>query len=330
MKTALGWLGLVTMGTLLIAGTTGCEVACTENEEKQGTTCVAKSLTRYTGQEFTQEAAWQSGGKVDVSGIFGNVRVVAGDATDKVVVTFLPFSYRAHDQEEDAVRDMNEALKTEVVSDGQNGVIVRAFREGTHGSSLGAQMTVYLPAGFDAQLVVNNDGDGNVSTAEDFDVEIDSVVGATLLEVSAGSDLSECHVQGAPSVTSSKVHCGDFVELYNVSDFVEVTTDDTNVLDDAIIVSLASISANGGGSITSADGSIHVTLPVTGVYSVQAQSADDGMVNINGQPAECSIVESDPPDARSRTLACGSGGPNYTVTAGTSTLGDGDVHLSFQ
>lgn len=326
MKTVLGWLGLVTVGTFLIAGASGCEVACAEDEEKKGTTCVAKSLTRFKGTDFNQEAAWQSGGTVHVEGVFGNINVVSGAAADAVKVTFKPFSYRGHDQEADAVRDMEEALKTEVVSDGAGGVVVRAFREGTHGSSLGAQMVVELPSGFDGRLEVNNKGDGNVSTAGDFDVDVDSVGGATSLDVRAGSDLSECVVAAAPSVTASEVHCGDRVELYNVADTVNVSTTDSNVLGDAIIVSIASISANGGGTITSADGTISLTLPSGGAYSVQAQSAADGLVNVTA-PADCSVNEAAP---TSKTLACGAGGPNYVVTAGTSTLGDGDVNLLFQ
>jgi hypothetical protein len=327
MKTALGWLGIVTMGTFFLAGTSGCEVACAEDEEKKGTTCVAKSLTRYSGQDGTDDAVWTSGGDVTVDGVFGHITVNVGTHTGKVNVVFKPFSYRAHDDEGEAaaIRDMEEALKSDASENG-SGVLVKTWREGTHGSSLGAQIEVTLPSDFNGKLIVNNHGDGNVSTQDEFDVDISGVASAPAIDVRAESDLGECNIQAASSVTSSEVHCGDFVGLFDVSDTVNASTSDSNVLDDAINIRFASITGGSGGTIRSEDGTISLEFPAGAVFSVQAQSAADGMVNVAGQPAECSIQEA---AATSKTLTCGSGGPNYVVTAGAGTLGDGDVHLNF-
>jgi hypothetical protein len=293
MKTALGLLGLLSMGALLLASTTGCEVACSEDEEKKGTVCVAKSLTRFSGTPATEEAAWSTGGEVNIESVFGHVLVKTG-AADTVKVTFEPFSYRAYDGEVDAQRDMTDSLKWEVVPNGA-GVNVRTWREGTHGSSLGAQMTVELPSNFDGKVIVHNHGEGNVATHNEFDAKVDFVGAAKELDVRVESDLGECRVTGAASVTKSEVHCGDYAELTGVSDFVNVSTKDSNVLDDAIRVSLASISAAGGGTITSADGTIVLTLPSGGVYSYRAQSAADGMVNVTAPPTARSTQLPTPP-----------------------------------
>jgi len=157
---------------------------------------------------------------------------------------------------------------------------------------------------------------------------VNSVGQGIALDVRTGSDLGECKIQAAASVTNSEVHCGDLVELWDVSDRVNVSTKDSNVIDDAISVRLAGVSAGSpGGTITSQDGTINLWLPFGQLFSVQAQSAADGLVNVNGTPAECSVAEA---AATSKTLSCGTGGPNYVVTAGTDTLGDGDVNLHFE
>ena len=329
MKTALGWLGHLTMGTFFFAGTSGCQTACTEDEETQGTTCIAKSLTRFGGTDFDQqsETAWTSGKDVTVDGVFGKITVEAG-SSDSVEVHFAPFSYRKHDGEAEAIRDIEESLKTSITTDASGAFIVRSSREGTHGTSLGTHMIVKLPAGFDAKLIVNNRGDGDVATQGEFDVVVDSVASATALDVRAGSNLGACTISGAPSVTASEAHCGDLVKLFNVSDFVNVSTSSSNVLNAAIELSIAGIAAgSGGGTIEAQDGDVVVTLPTAGVYSVQAQSAADGTVTVSGQPAECTVEEA---AATSKTLACGAGGPNYTVKTGLASLGDGSVTLQFQ
>lgn len=325
MKTVLGFLGLVTMGTFLLAGTSGCEVACAEDEEKKGTTCVAKSLTKFNGQPGQDSATWTAGGDITVDGVFGNIEVIADSPDNTVSVTFTPFSYRGHDQEADAIRDMEEALKTEAVESG-GGVLVRSWREGTHGSSLGAQMVVHIPSSFDAKLIVINRGEGNVSSDLDFDVKLGSVGAAKALDVSTGSDLGACNIYGAPSVTQSDVHCGEHVWLRDVSDSVNVSTKFGAVIDEAIFIDFASISAGSGGTITSEDGDINLVLPAGNVFSIQAQSSEGGVVEVVNNPAECGVEVA---AETSKTLSCGAGGPNYVVTAGVDSLGESNVKLEF-
>jgi hypothetical protein len=309
---------------MLLAGTTGCEGACKEDEETQGTTCIAKSLTRWEGSKFNgqSDTAWTSAKNVTVDGVFGKITVVAGTG-DKVEVDYSPFSWRAHDGEADAVDDMENSLKTEVTTDASGNFLVRSFREAPYGSSLGTDMVVKLPAGFDARLTVNNRGSGDIGSKGEFDVDIDSVASATALDVRAGSNLGDCTVNGAPSVTSSEVHCGSLVKLFNVSDAVNAST--SSGVGDGIELSLAGISANGGGTIEAENGDIVISLPSTGAYSVQATSSSDGTVTVGTPPAGCTVEGQ---DSRSQTLACGTG-PNYTVRIAQDAL-DGSVTLNFR
>jgi hypothetical protein len=307
MKTVLGLLGLLSVGAFVMAGTAGCQVE-------------AKSMTRFSGPEFnsTDSEAWSSGGTVTIDGIFGKITVKQG-AADVVKADFEPFSYDGYDEKERALQDMANSMKVDVLPDG-NGVLVKTWNEGKHQSSLGAQVTVELPSNFDGTLIVNNRGRGDVATRGEFDVNVGFVGNATSLDVRTGADIGDCKIQGASSVTKSEVHCGAFVQLHGVSDFVNVTTSFGAVSNDAIDVELASVSAAGGGALSSADGAIKLSMPAGAVYSVQAQT-QDGAVQVNGAPAECSVEEAAP---SSKTLTCGSGGPNYVVGAG-----DGDVVLAF-
>ena len=326
MKTALGWLGLVTMGAFLLTASSGCEVACKDDEEKQGTTCIAKSLKRFTAnQPGNDSATWTPGGTITVDGVFGNIVVEATSADNTVNVTSTAFSYRGHDQEADAIRDMEEALKTEAVEDG-SGVLVRSWREGTHGSSLGADLFIKIPSSFDGVLKVLNRGNGDVGSKGEFDLEVNSLGSAIALDVSTGSDLGKCNIHGAPSVTQSDVHCGSHVWLRQVTDSVNVSTTFGAVIDEAIYVEWASMSAGSGGTITSEDGDILLILPPGNTFSIQAQSSADGVVDVVNNPAECTVDEA---AATAKTLSCGAGGPNYVVTAGTDSLGESNIKLEF-
>jgi hypothetical protein len=324
MKTALSLLGILSVGAFVIAGTAGCEAACTEDEETGGTRCEGKSLTYFTdpATEINKSAAWSAGGTVAINGEFGKITVKSG-AADTVGAHFVPFSYRAYDKKDAAMADL-ALVRGDVVANG-DGVDVTGWVDGTHGSNTGAHITVTLPPNFDGALIVKNRGDGSVSSHKEFDVTVDFVGQASLLDVRTNSKLGDCRISGSASVVKSEVHCGSFVRLHGVSDFVNVSTRFGAVIGDAIDVKLASISSAGGGSLQSVDGSIVLSVPSGGVYSVQAVSSAGGTVQVN-PAADCSVEAA---AETSKTLSCGTGGPNYTVTAGTDSVGDSNVTLNF-
>jgi hypothetical protein len=327
MKTALSLLGLLSVGAFVLAGTTGCEVACTDDEETGGTKCESTSLTYFTdpATEFDKSAAWSAGGTVTIDGEFGEITVSSGDA-DTVKAHFVPFSYRAYDKKDDAMRDIHEFVQGDVVANGAGADVSTWMAEGTHGSNAGAHIHVLLPPNFDGALVVKNRGGGSVSSHREFDVNISFVGQAKSLDVRTTSKLGDCRIAGAASVTSSEAHCGSLVQLHDVSDFVNVSTKFGTVIGKAIDVKLASVSAAGGGTLRSEDGSIVLSLPAAGTYSVQAQASAGGSVQVGGQPADCSLEVA---AESSKTLSCGADGPNYAVTAGLDSVGDSNVELRF-
>jgi hypothetical protein len=328
MKTALGLLGLMSLLGTLVA-TSGCEVACTEDEEKRGTTCIAKSLTRYVGDDRQASAEWQAGQSLTIDGVFGKIYVEQGSGTN-VEVTFKPFSYRAHDDEGKAAgqADINDAIKTSAVAEG-GGVTVSVRREGERvGTASGAEIHLLLPAGFDGALNIRNRGNSSWSGKGEYDVSVKSVGQATRLDVAADSGVSDCVIYAAPTVTSSKVHCGSFVQLENVSDYVDIRTTFGAVTQDAVRLRIASISPGSpGGTVITEDGNIAATFPATGDYSIQAFSPQRGVVNVD-PVGHCTINETAP---GSKTLNCGAPeGPNYALTAGQDTLGESDINLRIE
>ena len=73
MKRAFYFLGIVLTSAFALSAATGCEVACAEDEQNQGGTCVAKSLTRFNGTDVSKSATWASGGTVTIDGVYGDI-----------------------------------------------------------------------------------------------------------------------------------------------------------------------------------------------------------------------------------------------------------------
>ena len=330
MKTALGWLALTT-AIALVPLTSGCEVSdCDEEtgaEQNNDGACVqAESLTRYVGDPIVKSSSYTAGASLSVEGHFGEVKVIGGAASDEVKVTFELFSYRGHTKEVEAREDIANHLKTDVTTDAAGAVLVKTWKEGESGSSLGANMVIELPTNFSGLLKVINYGNGNVATHREFDIDLDTVGGATSLDVHADSDLSDCFIDAAPSVTDSKVNCGGFVRLLNVSDNVFITTRSGTVIDDAVQLKLASVADGSSGEINTVDGTVAATFPLGGSYSIQAFSPEEGTVSVD--PATgCETQEAAP---GSKTVTCGSGGPLYKITAGTDSLGESNINLKFE
>jgi hypothetical protein len=141
--------------------------------------------------------------------------------------------------------------------------------------------------------------------------------------------LGSCTLAGAPSVTTTNVTCDGTTKVFNVSDNVTIHTTGLET-DNAVELSIASISDTAtGGTIDSEDGSIVLTLPSAGNYSVAAQSPTQGTVDFGTAPAGCNVQTAG--DAgNSATLTCNSAGANYAVTAGTDGLGDSNIVASYK
>lgn len=319
MKTiAFRTLGLLSLGLSLLSATTACEVACSEDEESRGGVCVAKSLTRYNGTPVSQSAAWSTGGSLTIDGVYGDITVAKGTA-DTVDVTFEPFSYRAHDAQDAAVREMNENLVLEI-TDGTNVTVKTGRNGGSNG--LGAKITVLLPAAFDGAVTVTNQGNGPINPG---DVKLDFVGTAPSVTLT-NKELGNCKLQGSATVTTTNVSCDGEVTVLDVADNVTINATGLNT-DAAVTLRLASVSDTAtGGSITSEDGHILLTLPSTGNYSVQATSPKEGTVDFGTPPAACNVAEA---SAASKTLTCSAGGANYVVTAGTDSLGESSVVANY-
>ncbi len=295
----------------------GCELQCTENENSQGGTCVAKSLKRFKGEPQVKSVPWSAGESVEVQGVHGDIVVLEGTGNE-VVVTFEPFSYRAHDSGDAARQEMSENLVLSVEMDA--GVSIVTARDGGN-DGLGARIVVALPPSFDGHLSVENAGASSINPGN-LDVQF---VGASpkvsLLNEGTGS----CDLSGGASVTTTDVVCGGAAQVRGVADDVSITTMGLET-GTAIVLELSAIGPNAtGGKVVSRDGSIEVTFPVTGAYSVVASSPTQGEVEFGTPPSSCNVAASSP-----WTLSCGSGGASYTLTAGDQGLGESHVKVSYQ
>ena len=329
MKNILGSVATLLLGAVILSSATGCKTACSETDK--GSECTAKSLTRFDGTAASKSTDYGAGNSLNVDGVYGNVSVKSGAQTGKVEVTFQPFDYQGYDEESIAQDEMNQDLDL-TVSGGET-VNVSATR---HDSSngLGANIQILLPAEFAGAITINNHGNGAIAgNAHEFDTFVDFVGTSSSVNVKGGADLGDCVVKGSPSVTSSTVDCGHLVNVTNVSDNITLTSREGEKFDDPTIVfALAGISAgSGGGTVTaSTDGPIDGTFPAAATFSVQAYAPNNGVVNEGTLPAGCTKEEV---AAGSKTITCGTGGPNYTLTANGETdsvFANGNIYLHWQ
>jgi hypothetical protein len=267
---------------------------------------------------------YTAGQDLEIDTVYGNISVTSGAAAGKVEVVFHPFDYEGHDEKDLAVRHMNENLV--LGADTKNGVQIKASRSGSPGNGLGASISVKLPPEFDGKITAHN-GDGPLN---EFDIDIGWVGKSTSVSVSTDSELGNCTVQGAATVTNTTANCGHQIKVLDVSDNVTASNKFTAHAgtDAVIVVRIASISATAtGGSITSQDGAIDATFPATGTYAIQAFSPHAGVVHEGTLPTGCTKEEAAP---GSKTITCGGATPLYKLTAGNDSLGEGDIHLSYK
>jgi len=271
----------------------GCEVQDCDNEETGAEGVCLKSLKRWTAPDETMETGYTAGASVSIDSPNGDVRVVRGDSTDTVSATFERFVLRAYDTpDEEAEADL-DSLERSIAADGNGNVVVDVSRPSGSPSSLGADITVALPTTFDGVLEVDQT---NGSTEIDF---VGAAVGVLVTSNNGGCDIA------TGSASEVSVHCdnGD------------------------LTASIGAVSAQSGSGFSTGNGSVELSLPSEGVFSVQAQAHDGGVVTINGLPDTCTVNEAS--DA-AKTVSCNGAtteDPIYVADAGGTSLAD--VILNF-
>lgn len=281
----------LTFALLLPLG--GCEVQDCDNEETGAEGICLKSLKRWDSPEETLDTGYAAGRSVSIDSPNGDVRVVRGGSTDTVSATFERFVLRAHDTPDEEAQADLDSLELSVGADGNGDVVVDVTRPSGSPSSLGADITVALPTSFDGVLAVDQT---NGSTEIDF---VGAAVGVVVTSNNGGCDIA------TGSASDISVHCdnGD------------------------LTASIDAVSVQSGSGFSTGNGSVELSLPSDGIFSVQAQALAGGIVAINGLPASCSVNEAS--DA-AKTVSCNgatSQDPIYVAEADGTSLAD--VILSF-
>jgi hypothetical protein len=270
---------------------TGCEAMKCDGQNGQSAVCL-KSLKRFNGETATQTTDYVSGADVSVHSRNGNVDVIAGSADDSVVATFHPFVLRAYDTAESVVADDLTKLETSANTDADGNVTVDVSRMSGAESTLGADLTVELPISFAGALGVNQ---------ENGETHVKFVGSATAVTLTSGNGSCEL-VTGAADVS---VHC----ENGDLSARLDTATPQS-----------------GQGFVTD-NGSITLTLPPDGVFSVQAQALGGGSVKVEHLPGACTVNAAS--DA-AKTLSCnGATDADPVYTAKADGTGLADVTLTF-
>jgi hypothetical protein len=287
----------------------GCAVQCIE--DSTGTRCTAKSLKRFEGPaQQAQQLERAPGAGVTIDVLYGNV-IVQRSGSGKLEAQFAPFAYAGHDEQAYAEQQLAQNLRTSATAAG--GVVVSVRREGgTNG--LGADAIVRLPDDFDGPLTIINHGGGPVN---DFDVRVEFVGRASAIAVTNHSMLGSCHIQGAPSIRSTTVQCGEDISVFDVSDEVNITNTEKrhDAGNPAVTLRVASVSPGSrGGRIQTASGAIQASFPRAGGYVLSARSPVKGLVTEGGLPQGCANQAASP---GAKTITCGQG-PVYELLAGAS------------
>jgi hypothetical protein len=295
----------------------GCEVTDCKTEDGQDATC-AESLEVHEGEPQTETVAYEVGQNITIQGVYGDIFVTGGDDAE-VAVTFKPFNYRGHNQDEEAQLELVENLDLAVASDAEGITISAGRHDATNG--LGSHITVALPPEFNGTLVVDNQGDGPINQGH---IDIEYVAEATTLNV-INRGLQNCNILrdsslSEPSLlTDVDVRCGADIYVRGVNDNVYVDSRDPAFHSD-IVVEIASISANAtGGEIKGADSDVRVYFPVAGDYNIVASTGSNGAHMGNVSAGECEVTSEDESGA---DLQCGAGGPVYQVFADDADADD--------
>jgi hypothetical protein len=275
---------LIWLGATALLG--GCEAQKCEAQNGQSAICL-KSLKRFDGTADTESAAYTAGADVNVHSRNGTLDVVRGSTDDTVTATFQPFVMRAYDTSDSVIADDLSKLETSVAADADGNVTVDVSRDNGAENTLGADLTVELPSSFAGTLGIRQDnGETNVHF-------VGTAVGVTVT-----SDNGACDVATAASDVS--VHCdnGD------------------------LTASIDAVTPQTGSGFSTGNGSITLSLPSDGAFSVEAQALAGGVVNVEHLPAACAVNMA---SNAAKTVSCNNAtdaDPIYTVKADGTGLAD--------
>jgi hypothetical protein len=285
------WPTLSVLPIILAVGTAGCEISdcpprgedSDETEETRDGECVVfKSLSKFTGDQVVNSVAWTSGSNVAIDGVNGKITIIEGQSSTQLSATVTPFVFRANDTETEEARADMERLNVRIEADGAGNPVIQVTRASGSRTTLGGEIIVELPRGFDARLQVTQHN-GAIETRYlgiGTDLAIDSNNGRV-------------QVRGA-AVTGVDIQAGSGVEF-----------------------AVGQLPSTGTGRIIASSGDIELSLPASGTYSVMATARGDS-VDFGTLPAACTEEVA---AENSKTLTCGGGGFNLTVDA-QGLLGD--------
>lgn len=304
----------------------GCETSECKTDDGKDAVC-AESLEAFEGDAVTQSEDYVAGGSLTIQGKYGDISVERG-AAGVVSTTFQPFNYRGHEQEKDALLEIDENLQLEMSADADGNITVVTDRTDSVTGGLGSHITVSLPPEFDGVLIVENEGDGPINQGH---ISVGYVGQSQVLNV-VNHGLENCNIlrpEGkddedvAPStLLDTDVRCEADITVRGVNDNVVVHSRHPSFHSN-VRVEIASISADAtGGEITGDNSSIEVRMPTVGDYAISASAAGEGAHIGQVVEADCETTSSDETNLE---LSCGAGGPVYTVSASDSDDLDDDT-----
>ena len=279
---------LTTVTFAMLLPVSGCEVQDCDNPETGAEGVCLKSLKRWEAEPETMSAPYAAGASVTIDSVNGDVRVVRGSDDGSVYATFEAFVLRAYDTPDEEAAANLESIELSAVADGNGDVLVDTSRPSGSPSSLGADITVELPSTFAGTLEVDQN---NGSTEVDF---VGAAVGLTVTSDNGGCEIA------SGAAANIDVHC------------------DNGDLD----ASISGVAPQAGSGFSTGNGSITLSLPSDGAYSVQAEALAGGIVDVQNLPGVCTVNEAS--DA-AKTVSCNDGtsaDPVYTVSADGTSLAD--------
>jgi hypothetical protein len=274
------------LAALALAG--GCEVQECDNEETGADGVCLKSLKRFEGDSRSQSADYPTGTDLVILSPNGDITVDESGDPDTLEVTFEPFILRAFDTpREEAEQEMDELEMT--LTQSGRGMVIDVDRPSGSPGTLGADIRVGLPWRFAAVLDVDQQ---NGSTDVRFLADAFGLI--------ATSDNGSCDVvTGIAEHVSVRCENGDLrATIESIPPFLD------------------------GNGFQTGNGSIHLRLPVDGVYSVSAEAIAGGTVVVEDLPSNCSVAEA---SAAAKTVSCNgatSEDPVYWATADGTGLAD--------
>jgi hypothetical protein len=276
---------------LLFLALPACEIQECDDEETGADGVCLKSLKRFEANSITQYAEYTSDIDVYVNNPNGELRVVRGDRSDRLEVTFEPFVLRAHDTPREEAEQQLDELEVSLGQSGR-GLFVDVNRPAGSPGTLGADVRVALPTSFASVLDITQ---GNGGTRVDFVGDSPSLI---LTSENGDCDLTAGYAEHI------SVHCdnGD------------------------LRASVLGIAPQSGSGFGTGNGSIELSFPSDGVFSVQAQAVAGGSV-ISDVPSSCLINAA---SEAAKTVSCNGASdldPVYSAVADGTGLAD--VVLSF-